>query len=219
MTGADLVKTTPRTGGTINGANEDIDETREIGGYLHATLGLTERLDLIGALRVDDHQHLEDPVWSPRLGLVFEPAEGHSLRGTFNRAFSTPTSNNLFLDLPVGQIPLGGGLSYRLQATGVPSTGLTWTNQCPGGVNSFCMYSPFVPGTQLPAAVDPLWDGVLVPLALTDPLLLATLPLLGLTPAQFAAILANPVPGDLTSYLLRFSSETLSFGAEPVWRT
>ena len=206
--GVDLTKTSPRTGGTINGMNEDIDETLEIGGYLSATVALSDRLDLVGALRVDDHEHLDDPVWSPRAGLVFEPVDGQVFRGTFNRAFSTPTTNNLFLDLTAGLVDLAPlPFSYRVQASGVPTTGYTWANQCAGGVNSHCMYSPFAPGTQLPATGDALWDGFLVPVALTDPALQAALPLLGLTPAQFAAILANPAPGDLTSYLARFNSE------------
>ena len=217
VAGVDYSKTTPKTEGTITGSNENSDETTEIGAYASATLGLAPNLDLVGALRFDNHEHLEDPVWSPRVGLVFEPIEGQALRATYNRAFSTPTTNNLFLDITAGMIPITTGIDYRVQTVGVPQTGFTWEDQCPGGVNNFCMYSPFAPGTQLPATGTALWDGVIVPLALTDPTLQATLPLLGLTPAQFAAILAAPTPADVGSTLLRFNSEdpTVPFLPDP----
>jgi hypothetical protein len=74
--GVDLIKTTPQTGGTINGLNEDIDETLEVGGYVSATLAVSDRVDLVGALRADHHEHLEDPVLSPRLGVVLQPVPG-----------------------------------------------------------------------------------------------------------------------------------------------
>ena len=54
----------------------------------------------------------------------------------------------------------------------------------------------------------------MVPLTLTDPTLLATLPLFGLTPESFAAIIGNPGAGDLTSYLLRFNTGDLAFEPE-----
>ena len=90
---------------------------------------------------------------------------------------------------------------------GVPQTGLTWNNQCPGGFNSYCMYSPFAPGMQLPATGTALWNSVVVPALVADPIVDATLMLLGLTPAAFAAILADPTPADIASVLGRFNSE------------
>jgi outer membrane receptor for ferrienterochelin and colicins len=207
VAGLDYSKTTPKTEGSITGSNEDADETTEFGGYMSGTFRLAETLDLVGALRVDDHEHLEDLVWSPRVGLVFTPRQGQALRATFNRAFSTPTTNNLFLDITAGRIPIPGTNGYRVQTVGVPTTGLTWDNECAGGVDNFCMYSAFAPGTQLPATGTVFWDNVVVPAALTDPALQAVLGQLGLTPEQFAAIVASPTPADMRSTLLRFNSE------------
>jgi iron complex outermembrane receptor protein len=213
VVGSDFSKTTPKTEGTITGSNEDSDETTEIGGYVSATLGLTETLDLVAAIRMDDHEHLEDPVWSPRAGLVFEPVEGHALRASYNRAFSTPTTNNLFLDIVAGRIPVGP-VGYDLRTLGVPSTGLTWTDQCAGGVSSYCMYSPFAPGMQLPASGAVLWDQVVVPTLLSSPALQAALAGGGLTPPEWAAMVATPTPVEMASVLRRFNHETLSFGAD-----
>lgn len=214
VVGYDYSSTNPVTMGTITGSNEDIDQTTEMGAYLHTTTRLTDRLDFVAALRVDDHEHLEDPVFSPRAAFVFAPADGHSLRATYNRAFSTPNTNSLFLDIVAGRIPILPTIGYNVRASGVGTTGFTFNNTCTGGVNNYCMYSPFAPGTQLPANGAVLWDAVLVPFALADPTLLATLPLLGLTPESFAAIIGNPGPGDLTSYLLRFNTNALAFEQE-----
>jgi len=215
--GVDASKTTPNTEGTITGSNEDMDETTQIGAYLHSTTALSPKVDFVAALRVDKHQQLENPVYSPRAALVFKPVDGHNIRATYNRAFSTPSTNNLFLDLIAGRIPLTPSVGYSIRTFGVPETGFTWNNTCAGGVNNYCMYSPFAPGQQLPATGAALWDAVVVPLALSDPTLLATLPLLGLTPATFAAIVGNPQPGELTSTLLRFNTEdrTVPFVPDP----
>ncbi len=207
LAGFDYSKTTPNTEGTINGSNEDFDETTEYGAYVHGTLSLTDRVDLVAALRADDHEHLEETVFSPRAALVFTPAEGHSFRGTYNRAFGTPTTNNLFLDLVAGQIPITPTIGYNVRAFGVPSTGLTFRNTCAGGVNNHCMYSPFAPGVQMPATGAALWDAVVVPLALSDPTLMHTLGLLGISAQAFASIVGAPQPGELASNLLRFNSE------------
>ncbi len=97
--GVDVLRTRPKTEGTINGANEDKDNIDEYGFYLQSQTTLGENLDLVLAGRIDDHNHIENPVFSPRAALVIKPVPGQTLRLTYNRAFSTPTSNQLFLDL------------------------------------------------------------------------------------------------------------------------
>ena len=117
--GADFIRTDARTSRTINGSNEDNDTIDEYGGYLHGVTRLTPRLDLVAALRVDKHSWLASAVWSPRIGLVYKPSESQALRVTFNRAFATPTNNNLFLDIIAGRIEFPGGLGYDVRALGV----------------------------------------------------------------------------------------------------
>ena len=97
--GGDFFVTTPRTEGTINGQNEDDDQYTEIGGYVQADVVLVkDRLDFLAAARVDKHSVLDDPVFSPRAALVFKPTQDQAIRATFNQAFTTPTSVDLFLD-------------------------------------------------------------------------------------------------------------------------
>ena len=97
--GLDAQFTRPRTEGTITGANEEDDAIDEIGAYVQSETGLTPQLDLVLSLRHDSHSRLDEAEISPRAGLVYKPQETQSFRLTWNRAFSTPSTNNLYLDL------------------------------------------------------------------------------------------------------------------------
>ena len=160
--GVDWQRTDPRTGGTIFGRNEDDDMISEVGTYLHSETSLGDRIDLVTAIRLDDHNRLADVNISPRAALVVRPADGQNFRFTYNRAFATPTTTNLFLDIIAAQIPLSPlPISYNIRALGVPSGGFTFSAQCPGGLMSYCMRSPFLPGQALPANAAALWPGLL----------------------------------------------------------
>jgi outer membrane receptor for ferrienterochelin and colicins len=147
--GLDYIWTDPRTKGTINGIYEDRDETTERGVYLQSETSVMPWLDVVLAGRVDDHTGLPDAIFSPRAALVVKFADERALRLTFNRAFSTPSSINQFLDLPTSMPnqasdPLAAaaarlGYSVRVQGTG--TSGFTF--QQPDG--SFVMRSPFTP--------------------------------------------------------------------------
>lgn len=167
--GVDWQRTEPRSGGTIFGRYEDDDMVTEIGTYLHSETSLGDKVDLVAAIRVDDHDRLTDVNISPRAAFVFKPTETQNFRLTFNRAFATPTSNNLFLDIVAAQIPLDPlPLSYNMRALGVPAGGFTFSSQCPGGLMGYCMRSPLAPG-QIPANALFLWDGILALLPSLDP--------------------------------------------------
>ena len=154
--GIDYFFTNPRTEGTINGRNEADDNIEEFGTYIQSKTALTDQLDLVLAGRLDTHSRLDDNVYSPRAALVFEPAENHSFRATFNRAFSTPSTLNLFLDISGGPAGALGPLGYRVQAQG-PTEGFVFQN--PDG-SLTGMRSPFNPGGPglIPADVPTLWQ-------------------------------------------------------------
>ncbi len=143
--GADYFKTDARTGGTINGSNENDDTINEYGGYLHSIYRLSPKIDLVGAIRVDKHNRLDKAVFSPRAGVVFKPRDGHALRATYNRAFSTPSNNNLFLDFQVARLPLNATIGYNVRLVGVPKGGFHFRvdGGCAGGIDNLCMRTPF----------------------------------------------------------------------------
>ena len=157
--GLDWQRTEPRSEGTIYGRNEDDDIVVEAGAYLHSETRLGNRVDLVTAFRVDDHNRLADLNLSPRAALVFRPAEGQNLRLTYNRAFATPGTSALFLDIPTAFLPLAPDVGYTLRAFGVPAGGLTFADRCPGGLMDYCMRSPFMAG-QLPANAALFWDAL-----------------------------------------------------------
>jgi iron complex outermembrane receptor protein len=96
--GIDLLHTDPVSGGTVYGRNEDDDKITQTGAYLQSETRLTRWLRLVLAGRGDYHSVLEQSIFSPRAGLVFEPTREHSFRATYNRAFQAPTAINLYLD-------------------------------------------------------------------------------------------------------------------------
>jgi iron complex outermembrane receptor protein len=97
--GIDLFRTLPQGSGTVNGRNEHDDESTEVGAYVQSDTDLHRRLSLSLAARLDHHNRLENLAFSPRAALVFKPAPAHTFRFTYNRAFQTPKTNDLFSDL------------------------------------------------------------------------------------------------------------------------
>lgn len=159
--GFDYFATRPETGGTINGSYEAEDDIDEWGAYIQSKTAVSDQLDLILAGRVDDHSILPDRVFSPRAALVIKPVDGQSFRLTYNRAFSTPSSLNYFLDISGGAAPPPlGSLGYTTRAFGTGRTGFGFEGHGPGG-SQWGMRSPFYPGgasTLLPATTGVMWD-------------------------------------------------------------
>jgi outer membrane receptor for ferrienterochelin and colicins len=154
--GFDYYATRPETQGTINGSYEDDDDIDEWGIYLQSKTALTEQLDLVLAGRVDDHSLLADKVFSPRAGIVYRPIEGHSFRLSYNRAFSTPSSLNYFLDISGGLAPAPlSSLGYTVRAFGTGKDG--WSLQ-PNGVNNMRSICPGTPTAPFPTPdASALW--------------------------------------------------------------
>jgi outer membrane receptor for ferrienterochelin and colicins len=152
--GLDVQRTVPRTMGTIMGRNESDDAINEIGGYLHSESRLSPKLDIITAARVDKHSRLDHAVLSPRGAIVYKPTESHTFRLTYNRAFSTPSTDQLFTDVFVNPL---GPTPFNVRLIGVPEGGLRFRHDCDGGL---CMYSPYSPGSALPVDGTRVWEAV-----------------------------------------------------------
>ena len=160
--GADYKQTNPKTGGTIHGVNEDDDKLTEIGAYVQSNTQLSDQFDLVLTGRIDRDDVIEKTQFSPRVGLVFKPNATNSLRATYNRAFTTPSPVNMFLDLLVTSAdPAAGG------------NGLF-------GVRGRGAVSPFTfSGNNLVSLTPPL-AGALAPLGVPSRVPLGQLPLAGL---------------------------------------
>ncbi len=108
--GGDYKQTNPKTGGTIHGLNEDNDKLTELGAYVQSNTHLSDQFDLVLTGRIDRDDVIEKTQFSPRVALVFKPSPTNSLRVTYNRAFTTPSPVNMFLDLVITSAdPARGG--------------------------------------------------------------------------------------------------------------
>jgi iron complex outermembrane receptor protein len=194
--GLDILRTRPDTEETINGRNEDRDNINETGAFLQSETALGSKADFIAAFRIDDHNHIKEPVFSPRAALVYKPSQNHRWRVTYNRAFSTPSTNNLFLDILSASVPSPLPSPFprtliAVRAVGVPSeTGFTFRRD---GDGRPMMRSQLAPGAgYVPSTVNAVWPTLRQILIAGSPrslqaLLNATLPM------QLGA----PVLGDL----------------------
>ncbi|MDP2496680.1 MAG: TonB-dependent receptor [Candidatus Palauibacterales bacterium] len=207
--GVDLLHTNPRTNGSINGVYEDEDKFTEVGGYLQSETDLGAGWGVTLAARADYHSILDELIFSPRAALTYSPAEGHTLRATYNRAFSTPDNNNLFLDITARRIPLGGPFSYGLQAMGTSDRGFSFRRS--GGRPM--MKSPFAAAigqqgvdatTYLPTTTPTLWRiarGVVaaeLPPSVAQELLQVPIPTEGDVGVALRAL--NPTTGEFESF-------------------
>jgi iron complex outermembrane receptor protein len=151
--GLDFQRTEPRTEGTILGRNEGV-RVNELGGYIQSESALSPKVDFIVAGRLDSNDYVDQTVFSPRAALVIKPTKTQTLRFTYNRAFETPTSNNLFLDITAATLP---GTPYSVRALGVPQNGFSFRRDCGG----LCMRTPFAPQLGfIPIDATPLWGVV-----------------------------------------------------------
>ncbi|WP_428273809.1 TonB-dependent receptor [Candidatus Palauibacter sp.] len=212
--GVDYLGTNPDSQGTINGQFEDDDQTTEIGGYVQWEWALSPKFDFTGAFRYDYNSSLADPVFSPRAALVFKPDASNSFRVTFNRAYSTPSSNNQFLDISGGTIPIPGTpFFYDLRATGAGGNGYAYMRDSSGIPMHMSPFNVLGGGSArqfLPSTTAQLWSTAVTSinaLAGSDPLLsqlAALLPLIPVPSADQVGVLA-----------LLLDTETAGGGAPP----
>ncbi|MBE0644356.1 MAG: TonB-dependent receptor [Bacteroidetes bacterium] len=188
--GVDMFLTRPETNGTIMGRNEDKDNVNEFGAYVQSdTKLLGDNLSLLLAGRIDYHSALENPVFSPRAGIRFSPAENHSMRITYNQAYLTPAISDLFLDMQITDDVFGmtvDPLMYGLRNAGVPETGYTFTRQN-GDLVFYSKLNPD-PTMGLPVGMaSAYWDGVVQVLSASPELPDELKQLLAMIPAPDAS--------------------------------
>ncbi len=125
--GADSDITVPRTNEQIVGRNEDNDRIEEYGAYTQATTELSEKFSTTLAARADYNNVVEAVQFSPRAALVFKATPTNTFRGSYNRSFSSPGTNSLFLDVEARRQNIGGTNSLVLQGLGA-ADGYTFNN-------------------------------------------------------------------------------------------
>ena len=166
--GVDVELLRPDTEGTILGRNEEEDAIDEYGVYLQSTTNLTSKFDFTMGLRGDFNNIVEKFQLSPRVALVYKVSPAHSIRATFNRAFSSPGTNQNFLDIvarqPDATLPItlrgrGSAFGYTFQRNAsygaIAGSDLVASSLIPGMVGS-----PMPVGLPLDTAYDAMYAGI-----------------------------------------------------------
>ncbi len=202
--GLDIRSTVPVTEGTVTGVYENADDILVAGGYVDSFTRISSWLDVATELQVERHSRGDGLNVSPVVTLIVRPADGHAFFANAARIVHMPSADNLFLDLRAGGMT-AGALIYDVLARGVPASGFTFNDRCPGGYQDLCMRSPLVPGEQLPADPAVLWNTLVEIAAATDPLALQPL----------RPFFRNPEPGELQPRLLLFNQKEWEAGRPP----
>jgi outer membrane receptor protein involved in Fe transport len=89
-------------GGNVRQNNFDIslaqgDDRTELGAYLQWEYFVDKFRFALGG-RVDKFGNIEDPVFSPRVSVMYKPTPTHSIRASYNRAFVSPSFINNYLN-------------------------------------------------------------------------------------------------------------------------
>ncbi|HUF13386.1 MAG TPA: TonB-dependent receptor [Longimicrobiales bacterium] len=204
--GVDFLRTMPNTEGTINGRNEDDDDVMELGGYVQSETPLGDHFELTLAARLDGHSRLDEPVFSPRAAVVWQPTQGQNIRATYNRAFSTPTTLNLFLDISGGTIPLPAGLQYDVRAQGTTDEGLHFAfdeNGVPMHRSPFALFFGGSDQTFYPTTTERVWDEVAAVVSASNP-----------SAGAFLASL-EPTESDVAIDIRTLNTATSTFASTP----
>lgn len=194
--GADYIWTNPRTGGTINGQNEDVDNVTEYGAYVQSSTKPTDKLELLWSARGDANNVIKGQFFSPRAAILFKPVKNQNFRATYNRAFSTPANFSFFLDLI--QSPNVGGSGFDVRARGnPPKEGFQFNRSCGTGsaFGQFCMKSVYTQnGAFTGASAAAAFPGAIQALgSRLTPSIAGALQQGGLPAAQAAALAAGMV--------------------------
>ncbi len=233
--GLDVLLTRPDTEGTINGMNEEDDNINEMGVYLQSETKILPQLKFIAAGRVDNHNQLENMVLSPRVALAFQPNDDHNLRVTYNRAFNTPRTPDLFLDILTTEDPfqlgnfqssLGFSPNIDIRAQGVRSeTGFTFKRGTDGRPEFRSPFSPLVdsPAENYIPLDDPVFTNVMwnlgrsAALSKALPIFKTSLAAEGIQEPEIAALtdgVDNLIPKQVTgvkNVLRSFDPQTFNF--------
>jgi len=146
--GTDLEFLSPDSRRTVYGRNEDLDNIRELGAYIQSKTQITDKLDVVAAIRGDHHSRFKNTNFSPRLGFVVKPTAASSFRVTYNRTVVNPGATALFLDIVGARLPLYDDVFLNVRGRGGVH-GYTW-NRNPAykalGAPTDLVASSIIPG-------------------------------------------------------------------------
>lgn len=82
-------------------------QTKNAGTFLQSDWEVTNGLTLLSGLRMDVHNFLDQPVWSPRFSLLYKPLPNTQIRVSYGTGFRAPQAFDADLHIAFA----GGGIS------------------------------------------------------------------------------------------------------------
>ncbi|MFI5202606.1 MAG: TonB-dependent receptor domain-containing protein, partial [Candidatus Kapaibacterium sp.] len=160
--GADFNAIHPVTDGTLYGPDDGHANISIFGAYLQSQTSLFDNaLDLVLAGRLDKHNYLTNPIFSPRAAAVYHFASDQLVRAMYNVTYLFPSVTDLYADIlfasdPFGFNALGLGAGPNIRYVAPYVSGLHFTANTDGSYN---MYSTLAPGNAIASnnAVTALW--------------------------------------------------------------
>ena len=160
--GADLNAIHPVTDGTLYGPDDGHANISIFGAYLQSQTSLFDNaLDLVLAGRLDKHNYLTNPIFSPRAAAVYHFASDQLFRAMYNVTYLFPSVTDLYADIlfasdPFGFNALGIGAGPNIRYVAPYVSGLHFTAN---GDGSYNMNSTLAPGSTIASnnAVTALW--------------------------------------------------------------
>ena len=167
----------------LHGRNEGADDMSLYGLYLQSKFQVSDKLDILGAIRFDGNNFLDETTLAPRVAMVFKPNKNHTVRASYNRAVSPPGALVLFVDLPINSLPFGNIWAYKA----ADGTNFNEINLLQPGAPNIPIETPALP-TPL-AAIHGLINGPTVD-----------------------ALIANGVPAPITDFLASYVPQGVANG-------
>jgi outer membrane receptor for ferrienterochelin and colicins len=81
--------------------------TTQLGAYLQDEWEMSSKFTLLGGVRMDKHNLVDDPVFNPRINLLYKPFDFTQLRASYSTGFRAPQAFDTDLHLAFA----GGGVS------------------------------------------------------------------------------------------------------------
>jgi len=107
----------------------------EGGAYVQDEMFLSKMFRLVGGIRVDRFDYIDNVVASPRIAFLMKPNDVNTFRVSYNRAYRSPSVINNFLDVTIAEpinlgqfTPLLNGVVYPLPVRSVGNTDLKETS-------------------------------------------------------------------------------------------
>ena len=114
--GADFNAIHPVTEGTLYGQDDGHANISIFGAYLQSQTSLFDNaLDVVLSGRLDKHNYLTNPIFSPRAATVYHFASDQLVRAMYNETYLFPSVTDLYADILFASDPFGfnaAGLGY-----------------------------------------------------------------------------------------------------------